>query len=484
MHSRNFWVAFSSLSLSLFAAHGAPTLPQQQCNSQSISTVFQTTTVTAQPSAISNAGNTNKNGNNSKNSGINGNNGSTGNNGQNNLGNNNTSTGNISNNVNNNGGNKANSGSNGANATDPQTSLTLDPKVIATGFAHDGQQVPAPGQVASLTSSNNFINFCLNVTVPITNGRQINTGSCNPAPMGVIPSTANMPSSKFVNPPNLGTLKANTAFTIKMAIKNMATGFFVNANTNYFAAPQFLKQGKIQGHSHVVIEQLSSITQTTVTDPTKFVFFKGLNNAAQGGILTADVPNGLPVGVYRLSSINSAANHQPVLVPVAQHGALDDMIYFIVTANGQPNGGSGNISTTAPPQSASSTSTTTTSTPATFSSSIAATTTVKGGKGSGGGKAASSVDTTLPTTTSTGKAAASSASSVTNSATSASTGNGSSASDSASVAVGKGNANSKLDTASQAGASSTSTDVFGTSSAITTPSANAKAAMPNGTQRS
>jgi hypothetical protein len=137
-----------------------------------------------------------------------------------------------------------------------------------------------------------------------------------------------MPSSKFVNPPNFGTIKANTAFTIEMAINNMETGFFVNAAANYFAAPQFLNaKGQIQGHSHVVIEQLSALGQTSVTDPTKFMFFKGLNNAAQGGKLNADVTAGLPVGVYRLSSINTAANHQPLLVPVAQHGSLDDVVY-------------------------------------------------------------------------------------------------------------------------------------------------------------
>lgn len=113
-----------------------------------------------------------------------------------------------------------------------------------------------------------------------------------------------------------------------MQIKNMETGFFVNANENYFAAPQFLNaQGQIQGHSHVVIEQLSAIDQTTTTDPTKFVFFKGLNAKAVGGKLTADVTNGLPAGAYKLSSINSAANHQPVIVAVAQHGSLDDAVY-------------------------------------------------------------------------------------------------------------------------------------------------------------
>jgi hypothetical protein len=189
------------------------------------------------------------------------------------------------------------------------------------------------GQVASLTSSNNFINFCLTVpNLPITNGKQITTGSCNPAPMGAIPSKANMPSAKFVFPANGDTsLVANTAFTIKMAIKNFQSGNFVNADENYFAAPQQLnKQGQIVGHSHVVVEALSSLGQTTPSDPTKFAFFKGLNAAAVGGILTADVTAGLPAGFYKLSSINTAANHQPCLVPVAQHGSLDDAVYVSI----------------------------------------------------------------------------------------------------------------------------------------------------------
>jgi hypothetical protein len=185
------------------------------------------------------------------------------------------------------------------------------------------------GQVASLTSTNNFINFCLTVpNFPLTNGQQIKTGSCNPAPMGVIPSTDNMPSSKFAVPKNGDTFQTNTPFTVTMNIQGMQTGFFVNADENYFAAPQQLNaQGQIQGHSHVVIEALSAIDQTTPTDPNTFAFFKGLNAAASNGQLTADVDKGLPAGVYKISSINTAANHQPVLVPIAQHGSLDDVVY-------------------------------------------------------------------------------------------------------------------------------------------------------------
>lgn len=154
----------------------------------------------------------------------------------------------------------------------------LDPAVVAPGFANDGQDVPTAGQVPSLTSTNNFINFCLTVPkLPLTNGKQITTGSCNPAPIGIIPTIDNMPSAKFTNPKNGDSIPADQAFTISMAIKNLATGSFVNAQENYFAAPQQLDgQGSIIGHSHVVVEALSALDQTQPTDPQKFAFFKVL----------------------------------------------------------------------------------------------------------------------------------------------------------------------------------------------------------------
>lgn len=202
--------------------------------------------------------------------------------------------------------------------------------MIAPGFAQNGQEnVTEAGQVPSLTSTNNFINFCVGQT--LTNGAQVTTGSCNPAPMGQIPASTNMPSAKFVSPTNLQNIAANTAFTITMAIQGMETGNFVNAETNYFSAPQQLNSGgQIIGHSHVVVESIPSITDTTPTNPTKFAFFKGLNAAAVNGQLTADVTAGLPAGTYRLASINTAANHQPVLGPIAQHGTFDDAVYFTV----------------------------------------------------------------------------------------------------------------------------------------------------------
>jgi hypothetical protein len=153
--------------------------------------------------------------------------------------------------------------------------------------------------------------------------------------MGVIPSSQNIPSAKFTFPQNFGTIPANQAFTISMAINNLETGNFVNAQQNYFSAPQQVNgQGQIVGHSHVVVEAIDSLNSTTPSDPTKFAFFKGLNAAAVNGILTANVTAGLPAGTYKLSSINTAANHQPVLVPIAQHGSVDDAIYFTVSDNG------------------------------------------------------------------------------------------------------------------------------------------------------
>lgn len=137
-----------------------------------------------------------------------------------------------------------------------------------------------------------------------------------------------MPSAKFIVPKNGDSFVENTPFTISMAISNLGTGNFVNADENYFAAPQQVNaQGLIVGHSHVTVDFLNALDQTTPTDPKNFAFFKGLNAAAVNGVLTADVTKGLPAGFYKVSSINTAANHQPALVPIAQHGSLDDAVY-------------------------------------------------------------------------------------------------------------------------------------------------------------
>jgi hypothetical protein len=249
-----------------------------------------------------------------------------------NKGGNNTNNGNNNNNNGNN--NKNNNGNNNA-----QTSLTLDPKVIATGFEQNGQAVPTAGQVASLTSSNNFINFCLTVpNKPITNGQQIKTGSCNPAPMGVIAANTNMPAAKFVVPVNGQNFGVNQSFTIQMAINHLETGNFVNAQANYYAAPQQVNAaGDIVGHSHFTVQAIPSFTSTTPLDSSVFAFFKGVNSAAVNGVVSETVANGLGAGTYRLCSMNTDANHTPALVAVAQHGSLDDCVYFSVGGAGGAN---------------------------------------------------------------------------------------------------------------------------------------------------
>jgi hypothetical protein len=306
MFSKAVVVIFLAVALSSSAAQAMPGRPHTSSLTSSTAAVT--------PTGVSNSKDVNKsNGNNGKGS---------------------SKTGNVLDGQGNNNGN--NTAGCVTNGNDPQTSCTLNSGVLATGFESDGQETPTAGQVASLTSTNNFINFCLTVNKPITNGQQIKTGSCNPAPMGVIASTSNMPSSKFVFPPNLGTVKANTQFTIKMAINNLEAGNFVNADQNYYAAPQQINaQGNVVGHTHFVIQAIDSLQSTKTLDPQTFAFFKGVNTAADAdGTVSVPVPSGLPAGTYRLASINTAANHQPVLVAVAQHGSLDDQVYFTVNADG------------------------------------------------------------------------------------------------------------------------------------------------------
>jgi len=91
--------------------------------------------------------------------------------------------------------------------------------------------------------------------------------------MGDIPSSDNMPTCKFVFPPDGGQVAANQPFTVKLAIKNLVTGNFANPNTNYFGAPQQLEGGVIKGHSHVVIQALGG-DETVPLDPKLFAFFK------------------------------------------------------------------------------------------------------------------------------------------------------------------------------------------------------------------
>lgn len=72
---------------------------------------------------------------------------------------------------------------------------------------------------------------------------------------------------------------------------------------------------------------MTSLDSTEPLDPKAFSFFKGINDPGKNGILTTPVTNGLPAGVYRISSITAAANHQEAIGPVAQRGSFNDAIY-------------------------------------------------------------------------------------------------------------------------------------------------------------
>ncbi|KAF5351603.1 hypothetical protein D9758_007253 [Tetrapyrgos nigripes] len=220
---------------------------------------------------------------------------------------------------------------------DPQTALTLDPEIVGSGFVNDGQDQPVAGQVASLTSTNNFINFCLTVpNLPITNGKQIESGSCNPTPMGQLPSVDNIPSTKFKFPANGDSVDANAPFTIQLAVQNMDTGFHTNEQENFLSAPQVLNgEGLVSGYCTVVIEELTDLAQTTPTNPKQFAYWHAITGSAQDGMLEADVVNGLPSGTYRITATVYNMNHHPVVLSIEQHGMMGDAVYFIVSEPGR-----------------------------------------------------------------------------------------------------------------------------------------------------
>ncbi|EGG09545.1 uncharacterized protein MELLADRAFT_95948 [Melampsora larici-populina 98AG31] len=217
-----------------------------------------------------------------------------------------------------------------------QNSTTLHRSARQSASAQDGS--PTGNMTGSLTSSNNFINFCVSkeaLGAKLMNGSQsAHNYSCNGIPMGMIPAPDQFPSCKFVHPINFSNLKANTTFNIILKIKNMVTGKFTNPTNTYFSAPQQIspKSKQVIGHAHVVIQKISTLNSTKTVNPTKFSFFKGIDTSVgKDNTSFVEVTNGLPVGSYRLSSMLSAANHQPILSGVAQRGTFDDVVYFTVS---------------------------------------------------------------------------------------------------------------------------------------------------------
>ena len=167
--------------------------------------------------------------------------------------------------------------------------------------------------------------------------------------MGDIPAKTAMVSSIITFPTTGGkAIASDTTFNISVQMSNIVAGSFTNADATYYAAPQTLSGGKVIGHTHVTVQDLgSSLNPSHALDATQFAFFKGINDAGNGqGLLQAVVTGGLPAGNYRVCTMASASNHQPVLMPVAQRGTADDCTKFTVsgngnTANAASNDGSG-----------------------------------------------------------------------------------------------------------------------------------------------
>ena len=138
--------------------------------------------------------------------------------------------------------------------------------------------------------------------------------------MGDIPAQNSMVSTIILNPAPGDNLDAEVDFDVSLQVNNLQAGSFTNPDNTYYAAPQALQGGQVVGHTHVTIQTLgNSLTPNNAPDASVFVFFKGINDAGNGnGQLTATVAGGLPAGNYRVCTMSSSSNHQPVLMPVAQ----------------------------------------------------------------------------------------------------------------------------------------------------------------------
>ncbi|KXH57116.1 hypothetical protein CSAL01_12357 [Colletotrichum salicis] len=193
-------------------------------------------------------------------------------------------------------GGNANAGNNGA--------LCLQTNAVQKGSQQAGQ--PNAQQANSKTDNANFINVCSGST--LTDGEQKTGGSCNGIPMGKIPAQTKMVSTVINNPPHNGNIQANQDFDVELKVNNLQAGSFTDAQSTYYSAPQDLSGGgTIIGHVHVTVQDMgNSLTPATPLDASKFVFFKGINDAGDGnGNLKATVTGGLPAGNYRVCTMSN-----------------------------------------------------------------------------------------------------------------------------------------------------------------------------------
>ncbi|PKK66469.1 hypothetical protein RhiirC2_627714, partial [Rhizophagus irregularis] len=166
-------------------------------------------------------------------------------------------------------------------------------------------------------------NICKNSKLDKGDGTQNPDGYCVETVMGEIPSVDNMISTLIIKPADGSTIEAKKKFRIDTITDNLISGFFSDPVKEYYVKPQQLKNGKILGHSHIIVQKLDDNRRKPL-NPKVFAFFKGLDQPAKNGILGVDVNDGLPAGDYRICTIVSSFTHQPVIMPIAQRGAQDD----------------------------------------------------------------------------------------------------------------------------------------------------------------
>ncbi|KAA1137335.1 hypothetical protein PGTUg99_011972 [Puccinia graminis f. sp. tritici] len=141
---------------------------------------------------------------------------------------------------------------------------------------------------------------------------------------------------KGVEPSSEAVLPANQDFEVAIYAHKIQLGFFTPPASTYYQAPQQLnKKGLIKGHTHLVIQKsVAKRVFETQDVGGGIAFFKGVAEKQVNGIVKLTVKGGLPAGTYRISTLTSAMNHQPVLLPVARRGAVDDAIYIRVGGAG------------------------------------------------------------------------------------------------------------------------------------------------------
>jgi hypothetical protein len=170
--------------------------------------------------------------------------------------------------------------------------------------------------------------FCrgLDPLLTLSDGTQSSNVTCSDTVQGVIPSIDNMVSTIIKTPDNNSIFALNDDILIQISSNNMNFGFFTDPNFSYYTDAQSLNaEGKINGHSHVVIEEIKA---DGFPDPKAPIFFRGLDQDTVTGELSLVVPGNVfsSSGIYRICTITSSSSHQPILLPIARRGTADDCI--------------------------------------------------------------------------------------------------------------------------------------------------------------